>query len=79
VAQYRDGNGAVRRGFLLADIEAFYRAIKRGGQSDDTTLSALVYELQRERGSPKTIQSVKRKRSRRRSLGSLLSALDGSR
>lgn len=47
------GTERVRRGFLLADIEAFYRAIKRGGQSDDTTLSALVYELQRERGSQK--------------------------
>jgi len=74
------GSVRVRRGFVLADVESFYRSIKRGGTPcpsiDTETLhtgnsisSAQVIDFPGQPKSPRPGQNAKRKLSRRKSGG----------
>jgi hypothetical protein len=76
------GTGCVRirRGFVLADVESFYRSIKRGGTpcpsigtetlpTGNSTSSAQVIDFAGRQRSPRPGQSEKRKPLRRKSVG----------
>jgi hypothetical protein len=74
------GSVRVRRGFVLADVESFYRSIKRGGTpclsigtetppTGNSISSAQVIDFVGRQKSPKPDQNGKRKPLRRKSVG----------
>ena len=79
VPRYRDGNGACAARLPLGGHRGVLPCDKTRGSIRRYDLERVGLRTAARAGIPKTIRGVKRKRSRRRSLGSLLSALDGSR
>ena len=74
------GSVRVRRGFVLADVESFYRSIKRGGTpcrsigtetlpTGNSISSAQVIDFAGRQKSQRPGQNGKRKLSRRKSVG----------
>ena len=74
------GSVRVRRGFVLADVESFYRSIKRGGTpcpsigtetppTGNSISSAQVIDFAGRQKSPRPSQNEKRKPLRRKSVG----------